>query len=254
MANQIHHNNRKDSAIATAVTLLVALLLFLGLWFGGVTFDRSLLAEVSTPEISVAEPEEEELFVEPEITRDLGEETAETQDAPAPAFKGQPEEAPKENTRQVVPDKNPKPAPPVEKPITQSKESPVKATTPTISEEEKKKVTSSIANKFKTNDNGTETGKTGSVGAGGTGVGISGSVSGRTFLGCPKPSVSLSNKTTITVVVTIDAEGHVTSAKARNGEAYLQRACEQAALKARWSKKEDTPSARGTLTFTITPR
>lgn len=248
--------SRRDSAIAAAVTFAVALLLLLALYFGGLNYDPSLLAEASTPEIEMAMPDEEE-FLEPEIVRDLGEPDATVRDAPAPVAKGEPEPAPVENTKQVIPDKNPKPAPPVEKPITQKKGSPVKATTPTASDEEKKKITSKIADKFG-GTNGSKTGTSGTTGAGGTGVGISGSVSGRTFKGCPKPSVELRSKVVVEVKVTIDASGRVTKATARsksgNATSAILAACEQAARGARWSEDKDVPSASGSITFTITPR
>lgn len=246
-----HH----DSAIAAAVTFVVTLLLLLILFFGGISYRREQLAEASTPEIQLDMDEEE--FIEPEIVSDLGEANATVQDAPAPSAKGEPEPAPVENTKQVIPDKNPNPAPPVEKPITQKNESPVKATTPQQNDEEKQKVTSKLANKF-SGPNGTQNGTSGSSGAGGTGVGISGSVSGRTFKGCPKPSVELQNKVVVEVKVTIDSNGRVTKATARSksGKAStaILRACEQAARGARWSEDKDTPSATGSITFTITPK
>lgn len=247
-------SRRRDSIIAAAVTFIVALLLLLVLFFCGLRYDRSLLAEVSTPEISVEMPEE---FLEPEIVSDLGEPDAVEEEAPAPVAKGEPEPGPEENTKLVVPGKNPKPAPPVEKPITQKPESPVKATTPPAVDENKQKVTSKMADKFK-GPNGSQSGTSGANGAGGTGVGISGSVSGRTFKGCPKPSVELQNKVVVEVRVTVDASGRVTKATARSksgkASAAILRACEQAARGARWSEDPATPSASGTLTFTITPR
>lgn len=247
--------HRRDSAIAAGVTFGVTMILLLVLFFCGLNFDRAQLAEVSTPEIQLDMDDEE--FIEPEIVQDLGEANATAHDAPAPQAKGEPEPAPVENTKQVIPDKNPNPAPPVEKPITQKSESPVKATTPQQNDEEKQKVTSKLANKFG-GPNGTQTGSTGSSGAGGTGVGISGSVSGRTFKGCPKPSVELQNKVVVEVKVTIDSNGRVTKATARsksgNVTSSILRACEQAARGARWSEDKDTPSATGTLTFTITPK
>lgn len=252
----MNRHKNTDTIIAAAVTFVAALLLLLFLYFGGMRFDRELLAQNSTPEIQLEQLDDEE-FIEPEIVEDLGESNATAEDAPAPAAKGEPEQAEVENTKQVIPDKNPKPAPPVEKPITRKKESPVKATTPQVSDEDKKKVTSKMANKFP-GRNGSNSGSTGSAGSGGTGVGISGSVSGRTFKGCPKPSVELQNKVVVEVKVTIDASGHVTRATARSrsgkASASILRACEQAARGARWSEDKDTPSATGSITFTITPR
>ena len=62
----------------------------------------------------------------------------------------------------------------------------------------------------------------------------------------------------VEVRVTIDAAGKVVSATARSksgkASAAILRACEQAAKGARWSEDKDTPSAKGTLTFTITPK
>lgn len=242
---------QKDKSIAAAITFVVMLLIILSLFFGKVSFDREQLAEASTPEISM---EEEELFLEPEILKPLGEEDAVVNDAPAKAFKGEPEPAETDNTKLVVKGENPKPAPPVEKHVTTPKESPVQATEPTISKEEKQKVTSTVANAFSGRNGATE-GTNGNNGAGGTGMGISGNASGRTFLGCPKPDVTLRNKTTVTVSVVIDAEGKVISANASGGaSAAIRRACEQAARGAKWSAKKGAGESRGTITFTITPR
>lgn len=241
----------RDKTIAAAVTFIVMLLIMLLLFFGSFNYDRELLARESIPEIL---PEEEEIFLEPELLRDLGEEDAVHQDSPAEAFKGEPVKAPVENTKLVVKGENPKPAPPVEKLVSTKRESPVQTTEPSITKEEKQQVTSAVAKGFSSR-NGASDGKsdTGN-GAGGVGMGISGNASGRSFLGCPKPDVTLRNKTTVTVSVVIDADGNVTSAKASGGaSAAIRRACEQAARGARWSAKKGATSTRGSITFTITP-
>ena len=75
---------QKDSAIAATVTFVTTLLLLLMLFFCGLTYSRREMANRHTPELMM--PEEEELFLEPEIIRDLGEEKAETKDAPAPSM------------------------------------------------------------------------------------------------------------------------------------------------------------------------
>ena len=80
---------QKDSAIAATVTFVTTLLLLLMLFFCGLTYSRREMANRHTPELMM--PEEEELFLEPEIIRDLGEEKAETKDAPARAFNGEPD-------------------------------------------------------------------------------------------------------------------------------------------------------------------
>lgn len=242
---------QKDRTIAAAITFAAVLLILLFLFIGGFTYDRSGLASQSVPEI---EPLEDEMFLEPEILKDLGEENAVNRDEPAPAFKGEPEPAETDNTKLVVPGDNPKPAPPEEKKITSKKESPVKATEPSATKEEKQKITSSVAKGF-SGKNGAVEGKSGTSGAGGIGLGIQGNANGRTFKGCPKPDVELRHKTTVKVAVVIDAEGRVTSAKASGGaSASIRRACEQAARGARWSAKKGAGETRGTITFTITPR
>ncbi|MDE6339386.1 MAG: hypothetical protein K2K97_06330 [Muribaculaceae bacterium] len=116
---------QKDKSIAAAITFVVMLLIILLLFIGGVSYDRELLAQSSIPEISM---EEEELFLEPEILKPLGEENAVVKDAPAKAFKGEPEPAETDNTKLVVKGNNPKPAPPVDKLTSTTKESPVKTT------------------------------------------------------------------------------------------------------------------------------
>lgn len=243
---------KKDSVIAAAVTFVVMLIVMLFLFFGGMSYQQQELVADSTPELMP--PEEEEAFLEPEILKDLGEENAVHKDAPAPAFKGQPEKAETDNSKLVVPGKNPKPAPPVDKLVSTTKESPVKTTEPSVSNEERQKVTSTVANSF-ASTNGSTDGKSGTSGAGGIGMGISGSASGRTFQGCPSPNVSLRNKTTVRVAVVIDADGKVTSATASGAaDASILRACERAARQARWSAKKGAASTRGSITFTITPR
>ncbi len=246
-------SEKKDSAIAAAVTFLAALVLLLVLFFGSLRFERSLLAADSTPE-TAPEEEEEELFIDPELL-DLGEENAVTKDAPAPAFKGEPEPAEEDKAEVVEPGENPKPAPPLPKPITQKKESPVKATEPSATDKERSKATSTVAKGF-SGRNGVEDGKAAqSVGSGGTGVGISGNARGRTFLGCPRPDITLRHKTVVTVNIVVDAAGNVTSASASgSASADIRRKCEQAARKARWTAKKGAGETHGTITFTITPR
>ena len=83
----------KDRAIAAGLTFFVALILLLVLFFGGISYDRQLLAESSTPELL---PVEEELFIEPELV-DLGEEASVNHNPkPAPPRKGAPAPAPED--------------------------------------------------------------------------------------------------------------------------------------------------------------
>lgn len=243
----------RDTLVALAVTVLFAATTVCVLLFTNLSTTLREAARSSTPEISMEIPEED-TFVEPEILRDLGEENSKVQDAPAPAVKGDPKPDVKDNAQKREPGKNPKPAPPEEKKITENKESQVKADEPSLTDEERKRVTSTVAKGFE-GKNGANTGKPGTSGSGGSGTGISGVASGRTFKGCPKPDVALRHKTTVVVNVTIDAAGNVTSARAKGGApAYIRSACEAAARGAKWSAKPDSPSTSGTITFTITPR
>lgn len=243
----------KDRAIAAAVTFIVLLLLLLFLFLGGMSYQRMELAEASSPEMMIPE-EEEETFIEPEILQIQGEPDATENDAPAPVEQGEPVKAPVENTKIVEPGENTKPAPQIEKKITQKAESPVKATEPPATNEEQSRISSAMANKF-SGKNGTPGGKTGSNGSGGTGVGVSGTANGRQFMGCPSPQVTLRHTTTVKVSVVIDAEGKVISASASGAaDASIRRACEQAARSARWSAKKGAGETRGSITFTITPK
>lgn len=252
----MENRNKKDSIIAAAITFVVALLILLWLFFGGLTFDRAELASVSTPEIQTVD--EEELFLEPELLQDLGDPDAEENTEPEPAYQGEPELSEVENQKVVVPGNNENKTPPVEKPVTQTKPSAVTVPEPPKTNENQQKATSKIAGKF---SNGASTGSNNSSGTGAnsTGVGTAvGVVNGRKFLSCPKPSVALQNQVVVVVYVTINSKGTVTQATARsksgNPSQSILTACRDAALKAKWNEDPATPSASGTITFTITPK
>ncbi len=242
---------QKDSAIAAAITMGVVLLLLLTLFVGRIGWSRELLAAASVPEEA-----QEELFLEPELLPepDTGEEESPVNEAPAAPVKGEPEPAPEEQPKVVERQPEPTPNPPKEKVITQKQPSPRQEPKPK-GEEEKKKATSAVAGKFNNAPNGSVAGKFESAGGNASSIGVEGKISGRSFLGCPKPDVSLTNKTVVRVEVTVDADGRVTSASATGGaSAAIRRACEAAARQARWSEKKGASSARGSITFTITPR
>lgn len=245
-------SEQKDKGIAAAITFAIMLIIVLLLFLGSITYDRELLAQSSIPEIGM---EEEELFLEPEILKPIGEEDAVNHDSPAEAFKGEPEPAETDNPKLVVKGDNPKPAPPVQKVVTTTKESSVKATEPTISKEEEQKIKSTVANAFSGRNGNTEGKSSSAAGAGGEGSGVNGSSTGRNFLSCPSPNVSLNHKTVVKVDVKIDADGKVIEAKATGGgDADIRRKCEQAARSARWSAKKGASVASGTITFTIIPK
>lgn len=240
----------KDRAIAAGLTFIVAFIILLTLFFGGISWDRQALAESSTPELMPPE----ELFIEPELV-ELGEEVAVNHDKPAPTLQGEPEPAPVDRTEIVEPGPKPDKPKPVRKELTQKKESKMKVEEPSQTDKERQKATSAVANKFSTKNGSTEGSDKGTSGAGGTGVGVSGNAHGRSFISCPKPDVALRNKTVVKVNITIDAEGKVTEATATgSASAEIRRKCEAAARQARWSAKKGATSTRGSITFTIVPR
>lgn len=240
----------KDRLIAGGATLLAALLLLLVLFFSTIGEDRPELARDSIPELAV----DDELFLEPELL-DPGQQDASTDDQPADALQGEPEQAPQPQPETVVKGKNEKPAPQREKLATQKKESPVKATEPQQTDKEPKKAADPAAGKF-SGQSGNPTGKADGKASSGTGGdGAVGSLHGRSFLGSDTPKVSLRHKTVIVVDVRVNAEGRVVSASARSGgDAAMRRECERAARTARWSAKKGASEAAGTITFTITPK
>lgn len=245
---------KKDSVIAAALTMALALALLLALWFGSVTFDRAGLAASSVPEIAP----EEETFLEPELLPENGDAEEEAFDEEAPQAQGMPEKSETENPQKIVKDENPKPAPPIEKLVTTKKESPVQATTPTKREQEAQKATSAVANKFAPR-NGMAEGKFDASSTAAAGVAVSGKVSGRAFLGCPKPDVELRAKVVIRVELTVNAEGKVTEIRGASGisgspSAAIIAKCKTAAKGATWAAKAGAAPAPGSITFTITPR
>lgn len=242
---------RKDSVIAWIATFIIVALLLLWLMFTSLHYDARLAA-TSNPEL-----EEEEIFLDPELlleqNKTVGNPESTEHDTPSPEVKGQPVPAPVEETHTVHAGENEKPS--AEQQLVTSKtESPVENVASNKTKEEEK-VASSMAGKFKTNP-GSVAGKFDSAsGSDGSGSGVAGRLSGRQFLGCPLPDVALTHKTTVIVSITVDAEGHVTSATASGAApAAVRKKCEEAALKARWSAKEGAAPTRGTLTFTIIPK
>ena len=85
-------SSRRDSLIAAGVTLLVALGVFLFLFWGEIGFDRSQSVQASIPE-TVPDEEEDELFLDPMLL-DPGEEQSLMKDAAAAPAQGLPEVVP----------------------------------------------------------------------------------------------------------------------------------------------------------------
>ncbi len=245
---------KKDSAIAAAVTMLLALGVLLLLIFGHLSFDSREVAAASIPEIEPAE----ELFIEPELIQEAGDREEDFNDDAAPQAQGKPEPAPEPEPEKVVRDVNPKPAPQVEKPVTQKRESPVQATTPPKHDREEKKAKDAVAGKFAPR-NGMAEGKFDGAGTGTAGVGVTGKLAGRAFLECPKPDVTLTHKVVVRVELTVNAEGNVIEVRGASGvsgspDAGIIAKCKAAARGARWAPKKGAAPTPGSITFTITPK
>lgn len=243
----------RDSVIAGLVTLLTVGLILVWLLVATLRYDERMAATTQNPEL-----EEDEIFLDPELlleqNKSIGEPDASvTNDAPAPEIKGEPAPAPVEQPHTVHSGENTVPSPD-QTLITSSQESPVQTASPDKKKEEEK-AASSIAGKFESKP-GSVAGKFDSpVGSDGVASGVTGKMSGRQFLGCPLPDVSLAHKTTVTVSITVDAEGKVMTATASGAATReIRRKCEEAALKARWSAKKGATSTRGSITFTIIPK
>lgn len=242
---------RKDSMIAAFVTMVAVALILVWLLITTLHYDERM-ANAQNPDL-----EEEEIFLDPELlvehNRSVGEEDARTQDSPAPEVKGEPVPSPVEQSHTVNSGENTVPSA-EQQLVTSTTESAVQTVAPDKKKEEEK-VASSMAGKFGSKPGNVEGKFDSPGGSGGVASGVTGKMSGRQFLGCPLPEVSLAHKTTVTVSITVDAEGKVMTATASGAASRdIRKKCEQAAMQARWSAKKGAPSTRGSLTFTIIPK
>ncbi|MDE7351370.1 MAG: hypothetical protein K2N25_09895 [Muribaculaceae bacterium] len=244
--------DRRDSVIAGLITLMVVGLMLVWLLVATLRYDERMAAHTENPQL-----EEDEIFLDPELlleqNKSIGEPDVETVDAPAPEVKGEPSPAPVEQPHTVLSGENTVPSP-EQTLVSTPKESPVQTVAPDKKKEEEK-VATSMAGKFGSKP-GSVAGKFDSPGGSdGVASGVTGKMSGRQFLGCPLPNVSLSHKTTVTVSITVDAEGKVMTATASGAATReIRKKCEDAAMQARWSAKKGATSTRGSITFTIIPK
>ncbi|MDE6638520.1 MAG: hypothetical protein K2K32_09845 [Muribaculaceae bacterium] len=243
---------RRDSLIAAIITFVAIGLVLVWLLLATLHYDEKMAASSENPQL-----EEDEIFLDPEILlenkQSIGEPDAITQDAPAPEIKGEPAPAQEEQPHTVMTGENTAPSP-EQTLIASTAESAVQTTAPDKKKEDEK-VATSMTGKFKTKPGSTEGKFDSPGGSDGVASGVTGKMSGRQFLGCPLPDVALSHKTTVTVSITVDAEGKVVSATASGAATReIRKKCEQAAMQAKWSAKKGATSTRGSLTFTIIPK
>lgn len=223
--------------------------ILLVLFFGGFPYHDPPLAEASVPELLPIDPDEE-LFVAPEMIQDAGEPEASADAEPSPVAEGV-EEAKTTPT--------PKPEAQTALATEKKTEKQLKKEKEKAEAKEKEKTDAETVNRER--EKAGENVRKGfvkpsaSAGSGGTGVGIAGSAPGRRFLGCDKPDIALRERTVVTVSMTVDADGHVTSVgEVRGGTREMQTKCKAAAWSARWSAKKGAAPTPATITFTITPR
>ena len=243
---------RRDSLIAAFVTFVAIGVVLVWLLVATLHYDERMAASTENPQL-----EEDEIFLDPELLlqnkHSVGEPDAISKDTPAPEIKGEPKPAQEEQPHTVITGDNTTPSP-EQKLISSTEESPVQ-TVAADKKKEEEKVASSMAGKFNSKP-GSVQGKFDSPGGSeGVGSGVTGKMSGRQFLGCPLPDVSLSHKTTVTVSITVDADGKVMTANASGAATReIRKKCEQAAMQAKWSPKKGATSTRGSITFTIIPK
>lgn len=245
-------SERKDSYIAAFVTFVAVALMLVWLLVATLHYDERMAATTENPQL-----EEDEIFLDPELLLDhnksIGEPETTNQDAPAPEIKGQPAPAPTEQNHTVVSGESNAPSP--EQTLVASKEESAVQTAAPDKKKEDEKVATSMAGKFNSKPGSMEGKFDSPAGSEGVASGVTGKMSGRQFMGCPLPVVSLSHKTTVTVTITVDASGHVTSANAYGATTQeIRKKCEEAAMQAKWSEKKGATSTRGTITFTIIPK
>ena len=249
------NRERKDAIIAAAVTFGVALLIIIFLFVKSLNYDREAFAEASIPEYQ----DEEEYFLEPDllIMGQTGETDLEQTEEAEPQPPGEPDPAETEQLVKTTPNnEEPKEEPVSTKPklVSSTEQSDVKTSTPKPSDEDQKRI-ASIQGKFKSDNNGSRTGKeSANSGSGGNGVSVSGSVNGRKQVSISTWPVKLTQKTTVKVSIIVDADGNVTSATAiSGGTPTLRSECEKMARTSKWTKKAGAAPQSGTISITITP-
>lgn len=132
--------DNNDRLSALLLTLLFSVAIVITLFYGKISWESVQVAKTTPPDLMM--PEEEELFIEPEL-KELGEENAVKNSKPAPAVKGEPDPGPEDNAEIIEPapkaEPKPKPTPPKPKLNTQKKESAVKAEEPDKTEKSVRK-------------------------------------------------------------------------------------------------------------------
>lgn len=242
----------KESVIAAAVTFVAALIILVLLFTLSLRHDREALAEASIPELQDEEP----IYLDPEMLQiDMtGDENSQDIDEPAPQPPGEPDLAPEpsEELHVKAPEKPEKPVSNKPELVADNKPSEVKTSKPEPTEDEKR-VAKAAESFKKSQNNGSRTGReTAFSGSGGNGVGYSGNIGRKLLSASTWPVKITQKKVTVSVNVTVDADGNVTKATAvSGGTPNLRKEVEKMAKGFKWSKEAGAKPVSGTITFTI---
>lgn len=248
--------------ISGVVTLVVAVLLFLFLWF--VTFTVTPTEEPAKTSPALLAIDEEEFidpeeFIEPPMeVENAGEPNPMTNndDSPAPSPAGEPEPSPVKSDKVSTSGKNQTPNSSSEKLVTQKQTSPLTHANPSPKDVPDSKITTEVGGRF-TQHNGSPDGKqTGTSGSSQDGSGA-GSAEGyldgkRKMLSCNnKFPIKISKDITVKVSVTVNDKGRVIKAKCLTqlADKSLARKLEQESLGSTWTPKAGAPDAIGTITW-----
>jgi|GEM_PF-2251219 len=247
----------KPQIIAAAATLVIAGALLLLLFCIGMGTDRSAMAQASMPE----EPDEEEVYIQPEMLlpkpADNADETADKPEESEAEALGLPQEAETpQPTRQNTHSEQPKPTKSNENLVAQQRSSKVKTEPAKPNPNpDQNKTSVNMSGKFNGKP-GSTTGRHGAAGSGGNGVSVNGKgIRGRGFHGY-KETVRSSKtiKATVTVRVTVGADGKVKSASLQSSggaPADIAQKCVKWAKRSSWDPKPGAADAAGTISYNI---
>lgn len=241
---------RKDKIIAATTTAVVAIIILLFLLFSSI--GQSIEELIAQQDLS----QEEEIFIEPELMN-LGETEQIRDNEAAPKIQGTPQHS--ETPSQELIEQGESSTPSIQaRQITQTDESQVQTTPPPATEQESR-ISSAMRDRFN-RPNGNENASSNENGSGNSGIGKTGNLKGRTFLGCSNPSISISKEVTIIVRITVDENGNVTNASFMSdsgpgaGNKRLRDACVKASKNAKWSAKKGTATQTGSITWHLKPK
>lgn len=242
---------KKDKLIAVIATFIVAIVILIVLFFSYIGEDiQEFIAQNDIQQ-------EEEIFLDADLLN-LGEIIEHQDNSPAPKLQGEPQKSETSNEELVEPGINDNSNLEVLQ-VTQQSENDLQTVVPQKTEQQESQINSVMRNRFNSSSGNTnETANTN--GSGGNGIGATGNLKGRTFLGCSSPIISISKEVTIIVRISVNENGVVTDASFMSdsgpgaGNRQLRNACVKASRNAKWSAKKGVASQTGTITWHLKPK